>query len=184
MKKVLLTGATGFIGSHIARMLLERGYEAAVIKRANSNTGRIDDILDRLALYQLDITNAEAIAEAFADVFISSGEHKVGVSRQLALEETDQPALLFVDGDVEVARSPDPIVGAVSKRYPCVRGRVWQLISGRFSRAHQWGVGFGLTAIDTGIAREVGGFPPLAGGEDSAFCLALKDHDAGAHARG
>ena len=35
--KVLITGATGFIGSHVADLLLERGYDVRAIARATCN---------------------------------------------------------------------------------------------------------------------------------------------------
>ncbi|MBU2514274.1 NAD-dependent epimerase/dehydratase family protein [bacterium] len=42
--KTLVTGATGFIGSTIARQLLEAGKDVRVIYRNNSDTGNIDDL--------------------------------------------------------------------------------------------------------------------------------------------
>jgi len=42
MKKVLLTGAGGFIGSHLAENLLERGYNVTIID--NLSTGRFENI--------------------------------------------------------------------------------------------------------------------------------------------
>ena len=35
--KILLTGATGFIGSHIAEILLNRGYDVYCLTRKTSN---------------------------------------------------------------------------------------------------------------------------------------------------
>src|SRR5580765_7704985 len=46
--KILLTGATGFIGCHAARSLLARGHEVRVAIRENSGTSRIVDILPSL----------------------------------------------------------------------------------------------------------------------------------------
>ena len=59
MAKTLLTGATGFIGSQVAPLLLERGDELRVTFRERSNTEGIDaldcervrcDLLDRRAV--------------------------------------------------------------------------------------------------------------------------------------
>ena len=46
MKKVLVTGADGFIGSHLVEMLLERGYDIKVLCMYNSNNslGWLDTI--------------------------------------------------------------------------------------------------------------------------------------------
>ena len=43
--KCFVTGATGFLGSHVARQLLARGAELRLLVRPTSGTGNIDDIL-------------------------------------------------------------------------------------------------------------------------------------------
>ena len=121
----------------------------------------------------LSTDGTREVAEKFADEMLVSGHRNLGISRNLALGSTMAPVLLFVDADVEIVRDVDPIVKSVTRTYPCVRGKNWQLMSNRFTRAHEWGVGFGLTAIDTMIAKKVGGFPEVEAGEDSAFCIEL-----------
>ena len=46
MQKVLITGADGFIGSHLTEMLLERGYQVRALSLYNSFNywGWLDDI--------------------------------------------------------------------------------------------------------------------------------------------
>src|SRR6185437_15809970 len=39
-----VTGATGFVGSHVARALADRGVDLRLLVRANSNTQNIDDL--------------------------------------------------------------------------------------------------------------------------------------------
>lgn len=46
--RVLVTGATGFIGSHATRRLVAAGHEVAILTRPESNTSRLADILPRL----------------------------------------------------------------------------------------------------------------------------------------
>jgi len=42
--KCFVTGATGFLGTHVARQLLARGAELRLLLRSTSRTGNIDDI--------------------------------------------------------------------------------------------------------------------------------------------
>src|SRR5947209_13490300 len=39
-----VTGATGFLGSHVARALAEQGADLRLLVRKNSNTKNIDDL--------------------------------------------------------------------------------------------------------------------------------------------
>jgi nucleoside-diphosphate-sugar epimerase len=52
---VLVTGATGFIGSHIARELIERGVTVRAAMREGSSRERIADIADRVEPVTLDL---------------------------------------------------------------------------------------------------------------------------------
>ena len=51
-KKALITGITGMDGSHLAELLLDKGYEVhGIIRRTSTfNTDRIDHIFDKLKL--------------------------------------------------------------------------------------------------------------------------------------
>lgn len=63
MKRVLITGITGYIGSHLARELIERGIEVVGLAREPWNRTYIADIEDRLSLYAYDGT-CESIKKA------------------------------------------------------------------------------------------------------------------------
>lgn len=58
--KVLLTGAAGFVGSHLARLLIHEGHDVTAIVRPDSDRWRIADV-DGLNLIHADLTNLAAI---------------------------------------------------------------------------------------------------------------------------
>ena len=77
MKKALITGITGQDGSHLADLLVEKGYEVhGIIRRASSfNTGRIDHLYRdphdpdaRMLLHFGDLTDGSQIARVIRTV--------------------------------------------------------------------------------------------------------------------
>ena len=61
--KVLLTGITGFIGSHVARQLVETDDELYGLVRQGSNPWRIENIQASLKLVQADLADEGALKE-------------------------------------------------------------------------------------------------------------------------
>ena len=59
--KVFLTGAAGFIGSHVARLLVREGQEVHALVRQSSDSWRIDDILPQLHLVRADLSDVEEL---------------------------------------------------------------------------------------------------------------------------
>lgn len=68
-KNVLLTGATGFLGSNIIKILSKENFNIIILKRSFSKTHRIDDIADRIKSYNADQIKLE-------DIFI---ENKIDI---------------------------------------------------------------------------------------------------------
>lgn len=54
MSKVLITGATGFLGSKILNKLVEEGYNVVALVRNTSNLKRIEDVKSNLDLFYID----------------------------------------------------------------------------------------------------------------------------------
>lgn len=64
-QNILITGATGFIGANLLRSLvLSRVKDIHVFIRPDSNTWRIDDILENVNVHIVDLTDRKACAEA------------------------------------------------------------------------------------------------------------------------
>lgn len=53
-KSLLLTGATGYLGSEIAKALVARNYSVVALKRAASDTTRLKTIQPQLSLYDVE----------------------------------------------------------------------------------------------------------------------------------
>lgn len=58
---ILITGATGFLGSHMLYKLIELNFKVVVLKRSFSNTFRIDNYFDKIKLYDIDTTLMEKV---------------------------------------------------------------------------------------------------------------------------
>ena len=54
-KRILVTGATGFIGSHLTRRLVQLGGKVSIILRKNSDTSKISDILPYIDCHFADL---------------------------------------------------------------------------------------------------------------------------------
>jgi nucleoside-diphosphate-sugar epimerase len=53
-KRILLTGATGYLGSHLAKALLNAGHSVVALKRKTSSLQRLEPITARITLIDLD----------------------------------------------------------------------------------------------------------------------------------
>lgn len=54
--KILLTGATGFIGSHVARLLVRKEHAVYAVIRPGSDTWRINDVMASLQVASCDLS--------------------------------------------------------------------------------------------------------------------------------
>lgn len=54
MKTCIITGATGYIGSHILKYLLQKGWNINIIARPESNYANVADVLSRIHVFEYD----------------------------------------------------------------------------------------------------------------------------------
>jgi nucleoside-diphosphate-sugar epimerase len=66
--RVLVTGATGFIGSHVVREAVSRGHETFALVRPGASLRRLADVQDRLTLVEGDLGESAAMGRVAFDV--------------------------------------------------------------------------------------------------------------------
>lgn len=67
-KRALITGITGFAGSHLAELLLKEHFDVYGTTRPRSKTEHIDHIQDKLRLYDADLVDSHSINTVLNDV--------------------------------------------------------------------------------------------------------------------
>jgi nucleoside-diphosphate-sugar epimerase len=63
MKRVIITGGTGFVGANLARHLLALGHELHLLIRPQSKLWRIQDIQADLRLHQVSLLDEQGLAK-------------------------------------------------------------------------------------------------------------------------
>lgn len=93
-KTILLTGGTGFLGSHLLKRLSTEGAEVVLLKRVSSNTRRIADLLPGTTCYNIDETPLEHVFSKHSFDIILHCATNYGRS-QLAVTDILQANLLL-----------------------------------------------------------------------------------------
>jgi dihydroflavonol-4-reductase len=83
MSRTLVTGATGFLGSHVARLLVERGDEVRATVRPRSNLRALEEL--EVSTVRADVRDRSAVRRAMRDVdrvFHLAGTTNLRLSRE------------------------------------------------------------------------------------------------------
>jgi UDP-glucose 4-epimerase len=97
--RILLTGGAGFIGSHVAGRLLERGHEVAVVD--DLSTGKRRNVPDGVEFYETDIRDGCArVFEEFAPEALCHQAAQMDVRR--SVKEPDFDAEVNIVGTLRL----------------------------------------------------------------------------------
>lgn len=126
MERALVTGITGFIGSHLARALVADGVEVHALVREQARLDRVADLLPRVTVRVVDGSAegaAEAVAAARPDVAFHLATHFVG---EHGVGDVDS----MVESNVAFpARLADALASSGSTRLVNA-GTAWQHVDG------------------------------------------------------
>ena len=74
-KSVLITGASGFVGSCLVRRLLKENYKIHIITRNTTDLWRLNCILKDIEIHNVDLLNSDKIAKLANDISIDQVYH-------------------------------------------------------------------------------------------------------------
>ncbi|MFV0526077.1 MAG: UDP-glucose 4-epimerase GalE [Acidimicrobiales bacterium] len=91
---ILVTGGTGYIGSHTCVQLLERGFDVVIADDLSNSSELVTEVVARLggrapAFEQVDVTDEQAVAALFRRYPIEAVIHFAGL--KAVGESTEQP---------------------------------------------------------------------------------------------
>lgn len=67
-KKAFITGIAGFVGSHLAELLLSKGYEVHGLCRPRSKTDHIESIYSKLHLSDADLMDSHSLYDSISRI--------------------------------------------------------------------------------------------------------------------
>jgi UDP-glucose 4-epimerase len=110
---VVVTGGAGFVGSHVAELLLDRGYDVTVVD--DLSTGKRENVPEGCRLVELDITDAAGVREAIRGAaFVCHLAAQASVT--VSVKEPDRDLATNVAGTMNVciaaAEAGAPVVFA------------------------------------------------------------------------
>ena len=68
MKRVVVTGGTGFVGANLVRRLVADGHQVHLLVRPEFSSWRIDSIRDRIAIHQVNLGDSDGLTSTLRTI--------------------------------------------------------------------------------------------------------------------
>ena len=98
MQKILVTGGTGYIGSHTAVALIEKGYEVVIIDNLSNSRAEVIESISGItgkkpSFHQIDLCDAGKLRKFFESEKVDAVIHFA--ARKLVEESVQKPVLYY-----------------------------------------------------------------------------------------
>jgi len=93
MDRVLLTGASGFLGSYILRLLLKKGLKVRAIRRKDSPMAMLQDLAENVEWVEGDITDLSFLEEVVQGI-----DYVYHAAATVSFNSSDKEKMMLVNG--------------------------------------------------------------------------------------
>lgn len=107
MKSVLLTGGTGYIGSHTAVAMIEAGFDVVIADNLSNSSDAVIDRIEKITgirpgFYEIDIADKDGLSRVFEENEISGVVHFAGMK---AVGESVKKPVLYYRNNIDTTLS-------------------------------------------------------------------------------
>lgn len=179
-RTALITGATGFVGGHLAGYLVQRGWKVRALVRPTSDTARLRELGAELVAGDLDAADALAAAASGADTVFHLAGATTAPSEAAFRRSNTEGTRNVVTGVLRAGERPRRLVYASSYAAcgPAVNGRPRRMDETpapltAYGRSKLAGEAEALAAAEQGVEVVVLRVPAVYGPGDRASFLPL-----------
>lgn len=109
-ERVLVTGASGFIGSHLTRRLANEGAEVHGLIRSNSRIWRIEEVLNKIDIHRIDVRDFDSLKKLIAEVEPQRIFHLAAcVNASRSLDLLEEMSDINIKGTLNLLRALDKV---------------------------------------------------------------------------
>ncbi len=91
-KKILITGANGFLGSRLANLAIRKKYKVNVLVRKNSNLSNLDAIKSKINFFYGDLRKSDSLIDPVANsdiIFHVAADYRLWSKKTAELYDTN-----------------------------------------------------------------------------------------------
>ena len=125
MPRTLVTGGSGFIGSHVTRLLVERGDDVSVLIRKGSNPGSLEEL--GVKVVRGDVTDRPSMRRALRGVerlFHLAGAANLRLSREQLFKLNVEGARIVLEEALRAGVGRAVLTSSASATGPAPNGKV------------------------------------------------------------